>query len=521
MQMERGFRGKLDDYLSTGSPLLVRITTNGGAVYDSCCFGVDSADKLSDDRYMVFYNQPVTPGSEIKYTSQGCSAEYTVDLSALPEAISKLVFTVSIDGNGTMGQIESQTIELIQNGQTALSLTMHGSDFQSEKAIIGIEIYRKSVWRVSVVARGFNGGLADLLKFYGGELAAPDEQPSAPPVDAFTPPPAPPVDTFTPPPAPPVDTFTPPPAPPVDTFTPPPAPPVDTFTPPPAPPVDTFTPPPAPPADTFTPPPVIPAPAVSRDTAAEEQFTNRLMGRINQSHDKVNLEKHVVNLSKCVVDLSQKSGVDLGSTRAKVVVVLDYSGSMSGLYRNGTVQDTINRLVPLGLTFDDNGSIDLYLFQSTFLKLDDLDLGNYEHYVKNVIDRSSYPMGGTKYAPVLSAIIDGYKVRSKGLFGSTTVIPPIVDEGDPTFILFITDGDNADKEASNDVIRRSSEKNVFIQFIGIGKTSFKYLEELDDMPGRRHDNTGFSKMADLSAANDEELYTNVLEQFSKWLQGAQ
>ena len=477
MQMERGFRGKLDDYLSTGSPLLVRITTNGGAVYDSCCFGVDSADKLSDDRYMVFYNQPVTPGSEIKYTSQGCSAEYTVDLSALPEAISKLVFTVSIDGNGTMGQIESQTIELIQNGQTALSLTMHGSDFQSEKAIIGIEIYRKSVWRVSVVARGFNGGLADLLKFYGGELAAPDEQPSAPPVDPFTPPPAPPVDTFTPP--------------------------------------------PAPPADTFTPPPVIPAPAVSRDTAAEEQFTNRLMGRINQSHDKVNLEKHVVNLSKCVVDLSQKSGVDLGSTRAKVVVVLDYSGSMSGLYRNGTVQDTINRLVPLGLTFDDNGSIDLYLFQSTFLKLDDLDLGNYEHYVKNVIDRSSYPMGGTKYAPVLSAIIDGYKVRSKGLFGSTTVIPPIVDEGDPTFILFITDGDNADKEASNDVIRRSSEKNVFIQFIGIGKTSFKYLEELDDMPGRRRDNTGFSKMADLSAANDEELYTNVLEQFSKWLQGAQ
>ena len=499
MQMERGFRGKLDDYLGTGSPLLVRITTNGGAVYDSCCFGVDSADKLSDDRYMVFYNQPVTPGSEIKYTSQGCSAEYTVDLSALPEAISKLVFTVSIDGNGTMGQIESQTIELIQNGQTALSLTMHGSDFQSEKAIIGIEIYRKSVWRVSVVARGFNGGLADLLKFYGGELAAPDEQPSAPPVDPFTPPPAPSVDTFTPPPAPPVDTFTPPPAPPVDTF----------------------TPPPAPPADTFTPPPVIPAPAVSRDTAAEEQFTNRLMGRINQSHDKVNLEKHVVNLSKCVVDLSQKSGVDLGSTRAKVVVVLDYSGSMSGLYRNGTVQDTINRLVPLGLTFDDNGSIDLYLFQSTFLKLDDLDLGNYEHYVKNVIDRSSYPMGGTKYAPVLSAIIDGYKVRSKGLFGSTTVIPPIVDEGDPTFILFITDGDNADKDASNDVIRRSSEKNVFIQFIGIGKTSFKYLEELDDMPGRRRDNTGFSKMADLSAANDEELYTNVLEQFSKWLQGAQ
>jgi hypothetical protein len=370
---------------------------------------------------------------------------------------------------------------------------MHGSDFQNEKAIIGLEIYRKGVWRVSVVARGFNGGLADLLKFYGGELASPEEQPAAPPPPA---PAAPPVSTYTPPPAP-------PPA--------PAAPAVNTYTPP----VSTYTPPPAP-------PPVIPAPVppAPHNTAAEEQFTNRLMGKINQSHDKVNLEKHVVNLSKCVVDLSAKSGVDLGSTRAKVVVVLDYSGSMSSLYRNGTVQNTINRLVPLGLTFDDNGSIDLYLFQSTFLKLADLDLSNYEHYVKNVVDRSNYPMGGTKYAPVLSAIIDGYKVQ-KGFFGGTTFVPPIVDDGDPTFILFITDGDNADKDASNRVILNSSEKNVFIQFIGIGKTSFKYLEELDDMPGRRRDNTGFSKMADLSSADDEELYTNVLEQFSKWLQGLQ
>lgn len=52
------------------------------------------------------------------------------------------------------------------------------------------------------------------------------------------------------------------------------------------------------------------------------------MGKISLSKDKVNLEKHVVSLSKCVVDLSKKSGVDLGSTSAKVVVVLDYSGSM-------------------------------------------------------------------------------------------------------------------------------------------------------------------------------------------------
>ena len=106
----------------------------------------------------------------------------------------------------------------------------------------------------------------------------------------------------------------------------------------------------------------------------EDELAQEVMGKISLSKDKANLEKHVVSLSKTVVNLSKKSGVDLGSTSAKVVVVLDYSGSMSGLYNNGTVQRTINRLVPLGLTFDDNGTIDVYLFSNNYKKIDDLNL---------------------------------------------------------------------------------------------------------------------------------------------------
>ena len=33
--------------------------------------------------------------------------------------------------------------------------------------------------------------------------------------------------------------------------------------------------------------------------------------------------------------------------------------------------------------------------------------------------------------------------------------------------------------------------------------------------------TGFTKMKDLDRADDRELYTNVLEQFAKWLRGLQ
>ncbi len=55
-------------------------------------------------------------------------------------------------------------------------MLLRGQDFHSEKAIISIELYRKGVWRFAAVANGFNGGLGDLLRSYGGEeLTAPPQ----------------------------------------------------------------------------------------------------------------------------------------------------------------------------------------------------------------------------------------------------------------------------------------------------------------------------------------------------------
>ena len=124
-------------------------------------------------------------------------------------------------------------------------------------------------------------------------------------------------------------------------------------------------------------------------------------------------------------------------------------------------------MVPLGLTFDDNGTIDVYLFQNDYRKIDDLNLSNYESYVMKVVNTCGYSMGGTCYAPVLRAIIEGGYYRQGGFlgFGATTVrTEAIVNDGDPTFVLFITDGENADKSDTDSIIRKSSEMNVFIQF---------------------------------------------------------
>ena len=125
------------------------------------------------------------------------------------------------------------------------------------------------------------------------------------------------------------------------------------------------------------------------------------------------------------------------------------------------------------------------------------------------------------YAPVLRAIIEGDTKQTGFFFIKTEYTPPIVDNGDPTFLLFITDGENSDCNATDAIIRKASSMNVFIQFIGIGNEQFNYLRKLDDLSGRLRDNTGFSKMQSLDNASDQELYTNVLDQFSKWLKGLQ
>ena len=169
MNIQRGFRDKIEKYADPNREISVEMSVNGSAVYDYCCFGVDAAGKLSDDRYMVFYNQTQSPGKEISFSADGSGAKFDVNLNKLPSTINKLVFTVSIDGNGTMGNIVSHTLNIKQKRQIVADMTLTGKDFHTEKAIIAIEIYKKDVWRFAAVASGFNGGLGDLLRAYGGE----------------------------------------------------------------------------------------------------------------------------------------------------------------------------------------------------------------------------------------------------------------------------------------------------------------------------------------------------------------
>lgn len=173
MQFRKGMRDKLEKYLDIENEIEVILELSGNAVYDFCCFGVDQNNQLSDDRYMIFYNQVESPDGEITYSRINNTGKFKLHLGSLPAGIQKLVFTISIDGNGTMSEILFLKSSLIQGNSECISLDLTGTDFLAEKAVILIELYRKGTWRIGAVANGFKGGLAALLRYFGGEEVTP------------------------------------------------------------------------------------------------------------------------------------------------------------------------------------------------------------------------------------------------------------------------------------------------------------------------------------------------------------
>ena len=213
------------------------------------------------------------------------------------------------------------------------------------------------------------------------------------------------------------------------------------------------------------------------------------------------LKKSFINLDKSIVSLEKKSNFNLGSHKARVFVAMDYSGSMSRYYKDGTVQTVLTTIMPLALQFDDNGELDVWLFDDKYRRIEGMTLNNFDNFVQNEILAKHWHMGCTSYAPVLNDMIKEH--------GNSSM---------PTYVLFITDGSNDDKRNTDEVIRRAAEQNIFIQFVGVGNDSFDYLKKLDDLTGRPVDNTGFVKMSDVSnIANDSQLFELLLEQYPDWL----
>ncbi|MFN8508962.1 MAG: VWA domain-containing protein [Deinococcaceae bacterium] len=241
--------------------------------------------------------------------------------------------------------------------------------------------------------------------------------------------------------------------------------------------------------------------------------------RVDLDKQLAQKEPHLVSLiKKAQVSLDKKG---LSDHRAKVALCLDISASMSSLYQSGKIQRLAEKVLALGTRFDDDFSIDIFLFGQNAHEAGSMSPDNFHNFIVQMLER--YPLeGGTHYGKAMDKIRRFYN-------------PKKMPWDLPTYVLFLTDGDAHDKDFSRKQITEASHEAIFWQFVGIGaskkgqkkgffsalfSSDFSFLEELDDMTGRFLDNADFFCVEDPEHIADEELYESMLAEYPGWLSQA-
>lgn len=425
MQLIRGQKLKLSDVLNNSLSFSLATTPPSNLNLDIALFGLDSQGKLSDEAYMIFYNQPQSPCGSLKLTQNNSRiVSFDVNLATLKPQIERLVLTLTIDGHQTMAQLPAMAINLQSQQQTVASFPIDGSMFQQEKALMALELYKKdNIWRMNAVGQGFNGGLAALIKHFGGEVA--EEAPIK---------------------------------------------------------------------------------------AAPTAPTTPQLSKIDLKK-KISLEKAEKTGNASIIDLTKKSLVQLEKknlldVQARVALVLDASGSMNHQYHNGDVQKVVDRLMPLAINFDNDGSFECWAFAQYTTQLDDVTLTNVNQFIQTTKRGwRNWQVGAriNQEIPAIEAVINYYQQ---------------FDDGIPVYVLFISDGGVGSGRQMQKVLTQAATLPIFWQFVGIGGRNYGVLEKLDDMAGRIIDNCNFFELERITGISDERLYELLLEEFPSWLNEA-
>ncbi|MEV7728145.1 TerD family protein [Streptomyces sp. NPDC087917] len=155
--------------------------------------------KVRSDADFIFYNQPSGPG--VDYRSGGGSApdSITVDTSALPPGIERIVVTASPDAAGQSFQGVEPTATVRDAVGGAVIATFTPPRLGSETALVVVEVYQRGgVWKVRAVGQGYANGLAGIATDFGVSVEEEPPPVAAAPVAAPLAPPAPPAAPPTP-----------------------------------------------------------------------------------------------------------------------------------------------------------------------------------------------------------------------------------------------------------------------------------------------------------------------------------
>ncbi len=373
--------------------------------------------------------------------------QVSVELSAIPAAVESLAVAVSLDDSVPGSLATIPGLGVAVSGPSDQH-SAPATGLTTERAAVLVEIYRRAgAWKLRNVSAGWTAGLSGLATAHG--VSVDDEPAPVPAVQPAAPSPAA--------------------APPVRQ---PPA-----ASPPQAAPA-------APPADGV------------RSVPGEASLS--LVKR-----QKLDLRKREV--AKVLLTKGAQH------ERARIVLVLDKTGSMADEYAAGIVHRVVERMVPVAIQLDDDGSLECYLYAVSFAKLPDVRIEYLDQWLADFIHMSGTHQG------INYRHIGGYNDEIPIM---NEVLGSLVGRTDATLVLFFTDGGFSKKKEITALIKKASNLPAFWQFVGIGRNDFGVLNKLDEMTGRTVDNVGFFPVTDIDRIDDAELYRRLLSEFPDWLRAA-
>jgi hypothetical protein len=221
---------------------------------------------------------------------------------------------------------------------------------------------------------------------------------------------------------------------------------------------------------------------------------------------------------------SVEEGVDvleryhMSNVRARVCAIVDISGSMKALAENGMLQNLFNKFFSLGVLFDDNQEIEVFLLGGPSpYGIYTVNKENFSTFIKQIDQEHGFKSATNYDVPVRQALEHYFPVKQKGNRKND----------DPVFCAFLTDGEPTDGSGSKakNLIRDAASQGmpIFFKFLALnqGRCDFALLQSIDDDESRLFDNTDFVEVKKPTDLTMQELINEfrgfVLEMKEKQL----
>ena len=177
--------------LTKGNPGLTKIMVglgwdvnafDSGSAFDldAAAFLLGASGKCPTERDFIFYGNLKHSTGAVEHMGDNLTGEgdgddeqIKIDLSSVPEGITKIAFAATIydadERRQNFGQVNNAYIRIYDesNGQEIIRYDL-GEDFSIETAVIFGELYKHNgEWKFNAIGSGFQGGLAAICINYG------------------------------------------------------------------------------------------------------------------------------------------------------------------------------------------------------------------------------------------------------------------------------------------------------------------------------------------------------------------